>query len=306
MASSFTVVVNDRSGKSSTDLAAALSRSTDFSKDVIMALAAYLEAMATGIGSPGDVNIDLSSAALVQASATVTCASVAEADTVTIAGYTLTAQDLREKFTVLCVADVASSLNDTYFTFSTPSTNYYVWFNVDDAGTDPEIEGKTGVEVAISEDDANTVVAAALQTALDALSGVTATVNSATVTVTADATGAATNAADGAEATGFTITVTRQGAASPDTAKFSMNTSNTAAGASLASAINAHTSLKELVVASANSGVVTIRCLVKGQIGNAITLTTSNGTRLAATGSGRLAGGTGGSTSTGPTVHSFG
>lgn len=77
-------------------------------------------------------------------------------------------------------------------------------------------------------------------------------------------------------------------------AQFSQAGSNTADGASLASVINAHSVLSKIVVASADTGVVTITCLTKGIIGNYLTLVSSNGTRLAVTGSGFLAGGTGG------------
>jgi len=69
---------------------------------------------------------------------------------------------------------------------------------------------------------------------------------------------------------------------------------NTADAASLASKINAHSVLSKIVSASAASGVVTVTCLTKGIVGNYLTLVSSNGTRLAVTGSGYLANGTGG------------
>ena len=78
-------------------------------------------------------------------------------------------------------------------------------------------------------------------------------------------------------------------------AQFDQSGSNTADGASLASVINAHSVLGRLLTASNASGAVTITCKVKGQIGNLITVATSNGTRLAITGSATaLTGGTGG------------
>lgn len=117
-----------------------------------------------------------------------------------------------EETDITAVADVAGSLNDTYFLLDTPdSADYYVWFNVDAGGTDPEIAGRTGVEVAISADDADTVVAAALQAALDPLPNMAATVLGAVVTVTNDAEGPAPDAADGAAPTGFTFDTTAQG-----------------------------------------------------------------------------------------------
>lgn len=69
---------------------------------------------------------------------------------------------------------------------------------------------------------------------------------------------------------------------------------NTADGASLASKINAHSVLSKIVSAAAASGVVTVTVLQKGVIGNYITLVSSDGTRLAVTGSGYFASGTGG------------
>ena len=107
------------------------------------------------------------------------------------------------------VADVSSSLNSTYFYYDTPDTAYYVWFNVDSAGTDPGINNRTGIEVAISENDSADTVASALQTALNDISGITATVSTDTVTATNDSTGEAEAAVD--YTTGFTISVTTTG-----------------------------------------------------------------------------------------------
>lgn len=70
--------------------------------------------------------------------------------------------------------------------------------------------------------------------------------------------------------------------------------SDTADAASLVSKINAHSVLSLLVSASSSAGVVTVTSLVKGSIGNHIALSSSNGSRLAVTGSGYLASGTGG------------
>lgn len=225
------------------------------------------------------------------ASATVTCASVAEADTVTIGGVVLTAQDLREKFTVLCVADVAGSLNNTYFDFNTPVLGYRVWINVNSAGVAPAADGRTLVEVAVATGATNAQVATAVSAAIDALATVTASVSTATVTAIMTEVGACTDAVDGATPTGFTITVTRQGAASPSAAKFSMNTSDTATGDSLAAAVAAEATIAALVTAVNASGVVTLTAIEDGTAGNAITLVSSNGTRLAVTGSGTLASG---------------
>lgn len=79
--------------------------------------------------------------------------------------------------------------------------------------------------------------------------------------------------------------------------QFSQAGTDTVDGDSLVSKINAHSVLGQIVTASNASGVVTITCLQKGLIGNQVALTSSNGTRLAVSGSGYLAGGTGGACS---------
>lgn len=47
-------------------------------------------------------------------------------------------------------ADTAGSRNNTYFIFYTAGNlrGYYVWFNINSAGTDPAVSGLTGIEVA--------------------------------------------------------------------------------------------------------------------------------------------------------------
>lgn len=75
------------------------------------------------------------------------------------------------------VADVSSSLNDTYFDLNgfDPNLNetlFYVWFNVAAAGTDPAIAGKTGIEIEIDEDASVSDILTALKAALDAISPV--------------------------------------------------------------------------------------------------------------------------------------
>lgn len=76
--------------------------------------------------------------------------------------------------------------------------------------------------------------------------------------------------------------------------EFSQAGSDTADAAALVSKINAHSVLSKLVYASSSAGVVTITAHQPGSIGNHIVLTSSNGSRLAVTGSGYLASGAGG------------
>ena len=118
--------------------------------------------------------------------------------------------------------------------------------------------------------------------------GVTLIARNSAVKASATVTCASVQAADTVVVRGVTFTAAN---GSPTSAEFDMSGTNTACGASLAAAINANTTLDGIVLASAASGVVTITALQPGELGNAVTLTTSNGTRLAATGSGRLASG---------------
>lgn len=101
---------------------------------------------------------------------------------------------------------------------------------------------------------------------------------------------ASVNADDTVTIGGVTLTAK----ASPSgEAQWSQAGTDTQDGASLASCINSHSSLGRFLTASNESGVVTITCKVKGQIGNLITVASSNGTRLACSAA-TLTGGTGG------------
>lgn len=110
-------------------------------------------------------------------------------------------------------AAAASSLQNTYFLINSAGdfVSYYVWMNVNGEGVDPAIAGLTGVMVAIDVGAADTAVASAIAAELDALDDFGATALAEVVTVVNAAYGATTDAADGTEATGFTIQVTQHG-----------------------------------------------------------------------------------------------
>jgi hypothetical protein len=96
---------------------------------------------------------------------------------------------------------------------------------------------------------------------------------------------------------GVVLTAVASGAT---TDQYNVGGGDTTAAASLASAINANTTLDGMVVATSSLGVVTVTALVPGELGNAITLAISaNGSVSAA----RMAGGTNGDTET---THYFG
>lgn len=119
-----------------------------------------------------------------------------------------------EVSSVTCVADVASSLNSKYFLLNSAydRRKYYVWYSVADAGVDPAVSGRTGVKVDIAVNATATAVATATKNALDALADFVATSLAAVVTVTAAAGGPADDVMDGTAPTGFTLSVTTQGA----------------------------------------------------------------------------------------------
>lgn len=87
--------------------------------------------------------------------------------------------------------------------------------------------------------------------------------------------------------------------------EFSQAGTDTADALSLATIINAHSVLSLLVSASSALGVVTITSLTKSDDENLIVLTSSNGTRLAVSGSGYLTSGAGGANDA-PSVYTLG
>ncbi len=114
--------------------------------------------------------------------------------------------------TVQAVADVAGSLEDTYFDLNYIDANFeevegYVYFD-----TDPVIAGKTGFgPVARTNGDSASVIAAAIKTALDASNALVASsVSGDTITIENRAPFAITAETDSG-ATGFTFAVARAG-----------------------------------------------------------------------------------------------
>jgi len=98
-----------------------------------------------------------------------------------------------------------------YFYLSSPTADYYVWFNVDGGGGDPSIGGRTGVEVAVNSSDNADTVAAAIQAAVDAQGDFSASVSTDTVTITNAVGGAATNISDQTVGGSFSVATTQEG-----------------------------------------------------------------------------------------------
>lgn len=128
---------------------------------------------------------------------------------------------VKQAQTVTTVADSAGSLNSTYFLLSSINTtskaqkNFYVWFNINSAGVDPAIAGRTAIPITGATNVSANSLATSMRTALNALTGdFVATGAGAAVIITDVAPGPVTAAVDGAAPTGFTFGSATLGVAS--------------------------------------------------------------------------------------------
>lgn len=127
-----------------------------------------------------------------------------------------------EVFVITCIADDSKSLQNLYFEFdiqldANTIKKYFVWFNVNAEGVEPTPVvpyggARTAVPIAVATDDTANTIAAAVHTAINALTDVSS-VNtgapSAIVTVTLDNAGAVDDAHD--VDSGVIISITTQG-----------------------------------------------------------------------------------------------
>jgi hypothetical protein len=125
-------------------------------------------------------------------------------------------ENTQENSRIETVADVAGSLNSTYFFMYSTTTTYYVWYNVSGGGIDPA-PGGTGVVVAIATGASaatvrNSTVTAINSSVTDIIAYSDASITNR-FTVVNTATGVAANVADGGAATGFTFTTLNNGSA---------------------------------------------------------------------------------------------
>lgn len=121
------------------------------------------------------------------------------------------AGNVSEVSKVTTVADVAGSLNSKYFLLDSPTTDYYVWYNINAAGVDPLVPGRTGVMVAGATGATANTLATATAAAIDPLAAFSATALAAVVTITDAAAGDVPDTSDGTAATGFTFSTFTQG-----------------------------------------------------------------------------------------------
>lgn len=136
----------------------------------------------------------------------------------------LDVEGLREKQTVTTVADVADDLDGTYLTLEGKSGTWAIWIDVDNSGTTEPAHGMdASVEVTgIVTNDTAATVAAAIYAALTASTAFMADFDVAynavadddLITITDKNVGTRTNLAD-TGSTGFSVSTTQAGAASP-------------------------------------------------------------------------------------------
>jgi len=108
---------------------------------------------------------------------------------------------------VSCAADVATSLDGTYFIISSINVDYYVWFYI--SAADPAVAGRTGIKVTITANASASTVAAALNVAINLITGFTAVRTGVVIRITNDDEGTVTAAADGD--TDFTVSTEIEG-----------------------------------------------------------------------------------------------
>jgi hypothetical protein len=162
-----------------------------------------------------DVSMDIGNRVLVMAQTNAYENGIYE---VTAAGSGGVAAEVTE---VTMVDDVSASLSGRFFEINDPTTEYYVWFDVDNTSTNPNTAGKpldgttkTGIVVDISADDSAAVIAAAVETAVGAMGDFSAANVGDVVTITNANNGVVVDASDAENseyAPGFSYNVTTQG-----------------------------------------------------------------------------------------------
>jgi len=99
--------------------------------------------------------------------------------------------------------EAASLEGGEHFTIQSSETDYYVWYDVDNASSDPQTPGRTGIEVDISSGDTAEEVAAATQAAINAVADFSAAAMGEAVVIRTAADGEAVDACDADTGFGF-------------------------------------------------------------------------------------------------------
>lgn len=108
-----------------------------------------------------------------------------------------------------------AGLANKYFLISSPTVDYYVWFNLDAGGVDPAVASRTAIAVAVSTGDTATQMATAASAAIDALAAFVSTAGTTIITITNAVSGAAGATAAGNSGAVATVTVTGANSAIP-------------------------------------------------------------------------------------------
>lgn len=128
---------------------------------------------------------------------------------------------VKERFTVTTVADVANSLNGKYFLINSArdKSSYYVWYKTSGGATsDPALSGKIGIKVNITTADTANTVATKTSAAINAYNDFSIISTIANViTIENIDSGVTTDSSAGTS--GFTVTVSVQGAGEDATNK---------------------------------------------------------------------------------------
>lgn len=121
---------------------------------------------------------------------------------------TLVVDGVAEQTEILTVDDAPpGNLQNAYFLISSPSRDYYVWYNVAGGGTDPSIPGRIGLQVNIPSGDLAANIAVATGIIIDAQADFSVTLPASNPFIVKNTTeGIVLNPPeDGATPTGFTI-----------------------------------------------------------------------------------------------------
>lgn len=132
-------------------------------------------------------------------------------DTITIAGVTYTYDGGIPEITEVTVTSSSTISAASYFTINSAHDliEYYVWYEVGLAGSDPALLGKQPIKVEVGAAEAASSVAQKTAQAINAVSAFEASASGDVVTVTNFDGGDTTDAT--AATSGFSITVTQQG-----------------------------------------------------------------------------------------------
>lgn len=101
-------------------------------------------------------------------------------------GLTDTIITLRNKpktFRITTTADVLGGLDGTYFLVSSATTDYYVWLDVDNGGSDPLVSGRTGISVHVVVGSSADTISTNLAYAIDSTAEFSATSSANVVTI---------------------------------------------------------------------------------------------------------------------------